>query len=90
MSKTSETTTIAEAFLGMAAAFGIAFVALKLAGITEVATWSWWMVTLPFWILPATGVFITLGVTFIALSVIGFAMLCAWLSEVWFDFKRAP
>jgi hypothetical protein len=28
---------------------GVLFVALKLLGITEVATWSWWRVTAPFW-----------------------------------------
>lgn len=26
------------------------FLALKLAGIGAVATWSWWLVTLPLWI----------------------------------------
>ncbi|AIV78465.1 transmembrane Fragile-X-F family protein [Burkholderia pseudomallei] len=26
------------------------FLALKLAGIGVVATWSWWLVTLPLWI----------------------------------------
>lgn len=29
---------------------GLIFVVLKLLGITEVATWSWWWVTAPFWI----------------------------------------
>jgi hypothetical protein len=28
---------------------GVVFVTLKLFGITEVATWSWWWVTAPFW-----------------------------------------
>ncbi|WP_267872556.1 transmembrane Fragile-X-F family protein [Burkholderia pseudomallei] len=26
------------------------FLALKLAGIGVVATWSWWLVTLPLWV----------------------------------------
>lgn len=29
---------------------GVVFVTLKLLGITEVATWSWWLVLMPFWI----------------------------------------
>lgn len=29
---------------------GVVFVTLKLLGITEVATWSWWWITAPFWI----------------------------------------
>ena len=28
---------------------GLIFVTLKLAGIGTVATWSWWVVTLPFY-----------------------------------------
>lgn len=33
---------------------GVLFVALKLLEVTAVATWSWWLVLLPFW---APGVF---------------------------------
>ncbi len=29
---------------------GVAFVLLKVLGIAPVAAWSWWLVTLPFWI----------------------------------------
>lgn len=29
---------------------GIILCALKIAGVTLVATWPWWLVTLPFWI----------------------------------------
>ncbi len=35
--------------IGVIGLIGVLFVALKLLGITEVATWSWWWVTLPFW-----------------------------------------
>ena len=28
----------------------IVFITLKLAGITEVATWSWWWVLAPIWL----------------------------------------
>jgi hypothetical protein len=29
---------------------GIILCGLKIAGLTIVATWPWWLVTLPFWI----------------------------------------
>ena len=32
---------------------GIIFITLKLAEIGVVATWSWWLVLLPFWLIPA-------------------------------------
>lgn len=32
---------------------GLIFITLKLAGIGVVASWSWWWVLLPFWIIPA-------------------------------------
>lgn len=32
---------------------GLIFVTLKLAEIGVVATWSWWWVLAPFWLLPA-------------------------------------
>lgn len=35
--------------IGVFGLLGIVFVVLKLFGVTEVATWSWWWVTLPFW-----------------------------------------
>lgn len=35
--------------IGVFGLLGIVFVVLKLLGITAVATWSWWWVTLPFW-----------------------------------------
>lgn len=41
---------------------GILFVALKLIGVTEVATWSWLWVLAPFWL----GLAILLGVMLIA------------------------
>jgi hypothetical protein len=41
---------------------GIVFVSLKLTGYI---TWSWWYVTLPFWIIPAT----VLIISFIALII---------------------
>lgn len=35
--------------LGAAWILGIIFVVLKLAGITDIAHWSWWWVLCPFW-----------------------------------------
>ncbi len=35
--------------IGACSLLGIVFVTLKLLGITAVAQWSWWWVTLPFW-----------------------------------------
>lgn len=35
--------------IGVCGLLGIVFVTLKLLGITAVANWSWWWVTLPFW-----------------------------------------
>ena len=45
---------------------GVVFVTLKLLGITEVATWSWWWVTAPFW-----------GVLALLLGILAVALLCA-------------
>jgi hypothetical protein len=36
--------------IGLGGMIFIVFLALKLAGIGEVATWSWWWVTSPLWI----------------------------------------
>jgi small Trp-rich protein len=35
--------------IGVFGLLGIVFVTLKLLGLTAVAQWSWWWVTLPFW-----------------------------------------
>lgn len=36
--------------MSLAAIVFLIFLVLKLAGIGIVATWSWWLVTLPLWI----------------------------------------
>lgn len=43
---------------------GLIFVTLKLAGIGTVATWSWWLVTLPFYgpIALVLGVFLVVAI----------------------------
>ena len=50
---------------------GVVFVTLKLLGITAVAGWSWWLVTLPFWI----GLAIVLGVIAVGAMAVGIAAL---------------
>ena len=45
----------------------IVFLALKLAGIGQVATWSWWWVTSPLWIGVAIYLVIVLGAVAIGL-----------------------
>lgn len=46
MSKESSSTNSGISALGV---LGIIFVVLKLFGVSDVATWSWWWVTAPFW-----------------------------------------
>lgn len=58
MSK-KETTTQG---VGVFTVIGIVFIVLKLAGATEVATWSWWWVTAPFWIPFSVGLAIILAI----------------------------
>ena len=47
------------------------FLGLKLAGMTVVATWSWWWVTAPLW----GGLAIVLVIFLIGLLFIGLSML---------------
>ena len=48
---------------------GLIFVTLKLAGIGTVATWSWWLVTLPFY----GPVVVALGLVLVAAIFAGIA-----------------
>lgn len=50
---------------------GVVFVLLKLFGLTEVATWSWWWVTAPFW----GGLAVVLAIVAIGLVVAGVIVL---------------
>ena len=45
----SAKSTTSSGGIGILGLLGIVFVTLKLLGITDVATWSWLLVTLPFW-----------------------------------------
>lgn len=48
--KVSETKTARSGGIGFCGLLAIVFIALKLAGIGAVATWSWWWVLSPLWI----------------------------------------
>lgn len=48
--KMSETKTVRSGGIGFCGLLAIVFIALKLAGIGVVATWSWWWVLSPLWI----------------------------------------
>ncbi len=54
--------------IGICRLLGIVFVVLKLIGVTEVAQWSWWWVTLPFWIVPVI-VFAIWAAVFVAMFI---------------------
>ena len=57
---------------------GVVFVVLKLAGLTEVASWSWWWVTAPFW----CGIALGLAVVLLTLIVAGLLAGLALVLEV--------
>jgi hypothetical protein len=47
----------------------IVFLALKLAGIGTVATWSWWLVTAPLWMPVAIALTIVLILAFVCVMI---------------------
>jgi hypothetical protein len=49
--------------VGLLGLIFIVFLALKLAGIGAVATWSWWWVTSPLW-MPLAVIFFILSIFF--------------------------
>ncbi len=55
--------------IGVSGLLGVLFIALKLLGLTAVASWSWWWVLAPFWI-PASlaGVFLVIVLGVMALG----------------------
>ncbi len=52
---------------------GVVFVTLKLLGVASMVTWSWWLVTAPFW-----GGFAAITVIFAGWSAF---LVTAWLVE---------
>jgi len=59
MEKNSKSTSI-----GLSTILFLIFLTLKLAGVGEVATWSWWWVTSPLWIplVFALAIFVVIGI----------------------------
>jgi len=57
--------------IGIGTVLFLIFLTLKLAGVGQVATWSWWWVTSPLWI-PLVAV---LGIAVIALILAGIIKL---------------
>lgn len=45
-----EKTTVSGNGIGLGTLLFLIFLTLKLAGIGEVATWSWWWITSPLWL----------------------------------------
>jgi hypothetical protein len=56
---------------------GLILVILKLAGIAPVATWSWWLVTMPFWL----GLAISLAFLLVIAGMAAVAFLIAWWAD---------
>ena len=46
----SEKTVYVRGGTNLFGVIGLVLVILKLAGIAPVAAWSWWLVTMPFWL----------------------------------------
>lgn len=69
--------------MGWLGLLGVVFVTLKLLGITEVATWSWWWVTAPFWI----GFAIVIGVLVIGAAGAGLLLAGAAVID-WVNARR--
>jgi len=60
------------------------FVILVVLKLANVVTWSWWIITLPIWIVPASIAIIVFGILFsiaIILGIAGCAALAMTLLE---------
>jgi hypothetical protein len=57
--------------IGIGTVIFLIFLVLKLAGVGDVATWSWWWVTSPLWI----PIVLVLGIAAIALILAGIVKL---------------
>ena len=55
-----ETKTVKSGGIGFCGLLTIVFIALKLAGIGAVATWSWWWVLSPIWIPSVFGLIVAI------------------------------
>ena len=64
--------------IGTGPLLGVLFVALKLTGVIH---WSWWFVTLPFWIVPAGLLLVAAVLAAIAIGAGLFGVLFAWTAR---------
>lgn len=67
---------------------GVIFVIFKVAGITQVATWSWWLVLLPFYVGLAIFAVLVVGIAALAGVVIGGAYLIDGINNVYRNLTR--
>jgi len=67
---------------------GVIFILLKVVGVTAVATWSWWLVLLPFYIGLAIFAGFMLLIAGGAAIVIGGAFLLDGITNLWRRIKR--
>lgn len=63
----SENTTVRSGGIGFFGLLTILFIALKLTGVSQVATWSWFWVLSPLWIPALVTIGIIIVILFIAL-----------------------
>jgi small Trp-rich protein len=56
---------------------GLMLIIFKLLGVTAVATWSWWLVLLPFYITYLIGIFVVAGTFVVAGSCFVIAFIIA-------------
>ena len=71
----SSKTKSAGTSIGLGGLIFLIFLTLKLAGIGEVATWSWWWVTSPLWIPFVIVIGILLFILVFSLIALGIAFL---------------
>lgn len=64
---------------------GLIFLTLKLAQVGLVADWSWWIVLLPFYAIPAFVALWWIGLAIIAGVTIGSVALYDWFKKHWND-----
>lgn len=62
---------------------GVIFVLLKVTGVTAVATWSWWLVLLPFYIGLAIFAGVMVALAGVAAVVIGGAFLLDGINNLY-------
>jgi hypothetical protein len=71
----SESKSVSSSGIGFGGLLAVVFITLKLCGVSEVATWSWWWVLSPLWF----------GWAIFGAVLVGFAVVtCVVLTIDWF------